>query len=883
MSQESDAILAAGLLFDVDLDAATVDELTARLQGLASSSMLWTRLGAGRPVPPDERRPDPHLPEWRPVTIPSDEADGRLADAWQRLIDAHAGPVEGVRVEVTSPDDALFLSGLDGVTGGPVSPVIGQESVAFEWGWPLRIGVHGPHAKRWVDELDWSFLHGDQAGGDFTATITTPEDPADGVTVLIVDGDIFDPDDQDAWEQALWAASNESVLVVAGSAPAAELLERVHYRSMVVVAVPEPGVGWWGRVLQQLAHDVPLDLALRLCCPGSLIRGIGGVLDRTAIAHWAWEAVKCNPRLDGLYSLIEGNDFQHEDAGFQQILGWVGENARGLKVGEYAGSQSAAIHDFDHGEETTVSPPRSPSKRRLLAEIWDDDRECRTVAPPDRDLALELWIAVPEVGQIATPVEFPPVPTSDEVADIEIEVSSEVWTSTQTQVLRLPTASDQASTSVIFDFHSPAAGSTVRFDIAARFNGRTLQTAVLTVPIRERAMGRDKVRFLSAVTTAGPVPTPDLSPVEYSLDARAGQLRRGSAEIPLSDVRELLDAIEKRASRTLGVDPAPTQLTEQNAKELLIFLARRGSELYERLRPLRIEPQGAIGIHVLADTPVLPVELVYQADPPRQGARLCRHVTDPQANPAPAWGEPCPLAGRSAVCPYAFWGMYRTIIRDVSLPPGQVNPRLTLELAPILYAATQIADFGAPSGVPKPSDLLADEAQRLSSTGLVNRVTSWTAWRKAVRHNPPLLMLLAHRETVGGESGLFIGKQSFLASVDVRTDVVAPRADAAPPLVVLMACASASTGNAFGTLLGAFAARGAGAVVGTLSKLSGLQGAQAGAALLRSLHTSATSAGLAGTKLADAMAAARRELVAQGLLIGLLLVSHGDMDLRIKG
>ena len=89
--------------------------------------------------------------------------------------------------------------------------------------------------------------------------------------------------------------------------------------------------------------------------------------------------------------------------------------------------------------------------------------------------------------------------------------------------------------------------------------------------------------------------------------------------------------------------------------------------------------------------------------------------------------------------------------------------------------------------------------------------------------------------------------------------------------------ARTALGDAFGTLPGALTAQGAGAVVGTLSKIIGPHGAAATTHLLRSLHDVAGT----GASVGDAVMQARRSLVSEKRPIGLLLVSHGEVDTKV--
>ena len=70
---------------------------------------------------------------------------------------------------------------------------------------------------------------------------------------------------------------------------------------------------------------------------------------------------------------------------------------------------------------------------------------------------------------------------------------------------------------------------------------------------------------------------------------------------------------------------------------------------------------------------------------------------------------------------------------------------------------------------------------------------------------------------------------------------------------------------------------GAVAVVATLSKLTGPDGAKAAASVVGALRAPAG----AGASLGAALTHARRSLLADGLLIGLVLVAHGDVDLEL--
>jgi hypothetical protein len=401
---------------------------------------------------------------------------------------------------------------------------------------------------------------------------------------------------------------------------------------------------------------------------------------------------------------------------------------------------------------------------------------------------------------------------------------------------------------------------------------------VRAVPAR-----RDRVQLLAVPLSAIAEPGPDATPADLTLLLGAdGTLRcpqtGGEVSLDRSDAREVLGSIELLASRALTGPEPPLWRPGERAPDVLVELARSGVGLHRMLGPIDDPGARTLAMHVPRDWPIVPLELAYAGEAPKTGAKLCRHAADPPA------GGPCTEATRGIVCPYAFWGMYRTVARVVvgrataDPVPVRYGP---LRLNPVLYAAAKRADADLPSGTAAdatPSALLRTALASATGTD-VTRLTSWRAWRKGVRtERPQLLVALAHTETVGGEATLEIGRESTLAQPDIdRSCVVGD--DGVAPLVLLMACASGVAGDRlFGALPATFAASGAGAVVATLSKLRGPDGAAAAAAVVSALAAQTTPE---GTKLGAALTAARRNLVGAGLLIGLLVVALGEIDVKL--
>jgi CHAT domain-containing protein len=98
------------------------------------------------------------------------------------------------------------------------------------------------------------------------------------------------------------------------------------------------------------------------------------------------------------------------------------------------------------------------------------------------------------------------------------------------------------------------------------------------------------------------------------------------------------------------------------------------------------------------------------------------------------------------------------------------------------------------------------------------------------------------------------------------------------PVVLLLGCASTAPGDGFDGLPGSFIDMGATAVVSTLTSVQGAQAAAAAGAIVSAMHSNR----LSSPTLATALMEARRQLVARGLVVGLLLVAHGELDIPIS-
>ena len=903
LSPAAELIVAAGLLEATgELEAPlTLEAATARLRQLLSPTALWwsgpmapddvevsaqRRLGA----PPRWRAPREHLLASR--------AD-LLRDAWRAALPpADAGwgtPV--LRLEVDRVEDAERLAALVGA--GPyliVPSVAARHDASFAWRWPMRIGVAaGPLGTRWRDALRQSPFASLYEVSVVDATTDAPLD------IVFVDA-------------AVPGAAFEATCVVMlgeDASPADRLRQGLaeQPQAAIVIGAASSDPDWFHHAIREMAHDQPIDVALRIASHASLIAGDVDLLPLTAVRQWSLElaqqlhghsgdddgdAASAEDRLRAI-ALQERFDSEHQGANRSAAEVRSLEGAGYDTVLRIRRHLSGALPDTAPAETPLPPPPapapatgaepaardtpQAPPPRRLMADAWLKGKLRRKALLPEREHELRVRIGIPAGNDTAAQVAFPDhdLP-ADASVELMVDVTSEALGLRERRPIVLSTADRAApSTIALVRFRTPGEGSVVDLKLLVTHRERPLQEAHYVAPVRARAVAGDAPTLTAVALSSAPEPRADATPAQLSLEVNGANLQRSGTRdaVNLPQIQDLLDGIEQRASRVLASDDAPASLDDPAAVALLVQLARLGAKLKAYLDPLRIDDAGTVSLLVDATTAILPLELAYEAPAPAAGATLCEHRVGGRMAGRP---EACADAGRQVVCPYAFWGQRRVIARTLRLrraPAARAAP-VPLDLRPVLYAAVKRADADAPANR-KPSQLLEKALKGIVGASGLARVDDWDDWKAQVRtRNPQLLVLLGHTENVDGETGLEIGKGAWLYDPDIDAGYLRDAASP-PPLVVLLACSTGVPRNVFGGLPAAFAGNGAAAVVATLTKLTGPHGAQAAGAVVQALFDGASG----HDRLGAAMTAARRRLVDDGLLVGLLLVSHGEIDLPL--
>lgn len=527
------------------------------------------------------------------------------------------------------------------------------------------------------------------------------------------------------------------------------------------------------------------------------------------------------------------------------------------------------------GVDTDVETPR-----QLIAEMFRDGAVC-TVLSPGQDHTLAVRIAVPRPGQRGIDfdeddIDFNP----DGAADLVIDVTGDDGTFHATRPMVLPQDRTRPSTTAAFPVRAGDDGTILQLNITVLYRNRPIRAGRVVAVVRSSALPDDEIQFWPIGLSSPSEPTA-VTAADVALEDNGVTLSvRGTdhaAGIPLAGAENWSKSFEQVASQVLGTDSAPGSLTDPEAVRLLTLLARRGSQFAKKLAELGLRDARTISVMMRYDGSVLPLELAYDGPTPTEKAVLCDCVGGPA-------DQPCTRRrSRRRVCPWAFWGMNRIIARTVRFGPmsaTESRPKLAeLTLRPVVYAAADRADIGSPADQLPSARLQSALAQRVGPASCT-RVATWPKWRTAVKQtSPQLLVVLGHTDQAQSEFRIEIGGHSTLSQPDISERELGVATNPAP-IVLLLACDSAISGDVFGALPATFIFMGAAAVVATLTKFKGEHASRAGIAVVSALFTSAAGGGLT---LGSALTQARRDLVASGLLVGLLLVAVGEIDLELVG
>jgi hypothetical protein len=506
-----------------------------------------------------------------------------------------------------------------------------------------------------------------------------------------------------------------------------------------------------------------------------------------------------------------------------------------------------------HDISITIGPRRFGSARQVFPEPAEPTADRRLLVRFSASPVQEKEILLPaDKAQSSTPATFQltvPDDSHEVHALIGVYDADQPGRMLQGAVLRGPVVSDIASAQfptdgmITLDVNpvaaDPADAAASRVDASVHVSGGNgvASTAGDSVPIR--------------------VPTTKL------------------ADKVTTIAEDIVDGAQGMAAD--GNDP------DEFFRDLLYKLAVHGRSLREEM-PELLDPDGpfanASHIQVIGAGPsdLLPLELVYDGPPPEEGAHLCptwREALesgrcDSCENRDP--GDPSP-----DICPLRFWSLSRVIERHAQPDPeGSVTMRVQRTRSTTKLPPLRTAVVGASAQI-TPADVQSICNQATSLFGPAHTGANWQDWRlKVGMVRPALLATMPHLDTMPNvkvpalELGSTLKAHGALENLDVN-----PQGDQAGPVVLLIGCNTGATASGLGVFSASFHNHGASVVVSTLGEIITDQAPVVMSTLLDALKEQAATAG--GT-VGQAVLHARRALLAQQNVMGLLIVASGDAD-----
>jgi hypothetical protein len=913
------------------------------LRGAVERARAETGAGTGRrelaavdwygPPPRPER---PGL--FGPAT---DMSAAALAAAWRDLMFEGGAPL---RCRVVSED-------LDPVYNEWVFDQLAREAVgtasvfqdvpdfarSAAWHWPLRITLPDDRRSRaWRDRLgdrSWIPL--------LTSARALGAEAGERSELLLLPGDVRDA------LATLTARRNRaraSCVVVLGGfagsdAPGQPILDTLRAETgalgVAVLRLPEPAQRrWLDALVESLAHDQPLDVALFAAARSAGVAPPRLQFDRRLLerARLSFEARTLARRLE-LFPPAEPVALSERAAGHLGLPYGRTEVAPWEAAGALLTQAPGFAYDYESEEASTVAElartaaaaPKSmlavPSRlRHLRAVILRGEGEPSVVVDerwllPESAYAVDVSIGYPGPGgAVALDRPFPPLPGVED--HLLACVFSEPSLVPQPQLGGIVLPAEGDSTSCRFYFRTRGSGTRVDARILVAFENRVIETARLRAAVwdgRGDAPGEtaDAERGIDLVPEAY-IGTDLAHPeewVRYDAALHFNHDDRGEGRVLsiaddwVAEVRlpATPEPVKRIVSRLSDVAWSPTkygELTSEDTEALLRYLAFQGNALYELLMSTprareHLERAGRIQVVTAREDALFPLELAYDDPAPVPEARLCPHAgralaaasrrTERGREPG-GCTDGCPSGQdrETVVCPLAFWGLDRVIERQadatlkadvgVRATPSPGADRLDI-VGPALLAAHERVD----AEVTGCTDMVRDALARVSAGG-VNLAGSWAEWRAHVSSDAPtVLVLLPHcRKHADVDRPLLeIGTDDQLVINNVNRTHVSGN-DERSPIVLLIGCRTSVGDGELQTFPVKFLRNGAALVVGTVATVLGRHAGPVTARLLTALDRMATANGGAGARFGDALLEAKRELVAEGYPMALALTAHGD-------
>ncbi len=312
---------------------------------------------------------------------------------------------------------------------------------------------------------------------------------------------------------------------------------------------------------------------------------------------------------------------------------------------------------------------------------------------------------------------------------------------------------------------------------------------------------------------------------------------------------------------------------------LMLELANSGALLLNLLRSIVPTWPGSEGrIQLVTQSEVFfPIEYLYDGKVPESpDAALCSESGGCLKQGKAITGCRIREAGEQ-LCPMGFMGVSGVVERhtwkagqDARLwgaPGGHKPKRHRIEdLSSVAFAASDKADDFADA------DLKHHEIVRIASIEQslgVKKISAWSGWKaQLAQHSPSMLVMLVHLEKkavyVGAKDGLNLG------AIDVQHVGNAP-------VIIAIGCSTGLGEIPGGSLPAILQIKGARVVVAAMTGVLGRHANRVARDL--AIHIKEAAVARRSTFIGEIISAVRRQLLSDGLALGLAVVAFGDADI----
>ncbi|HEV7764551.1 MAG TPA: hypothetical protein VGQ76_06080 [Thermoanaerobaculia bacterium] len=663
---------------------------------------------------------------------------------------------------------------------------------------------------------------------------------------------------------------------------------------------------WFGRFIDEISHNHPLDVALRRASPNRNSPPM--VVASRLLAQWTLarrveivrQKIAARPRRRGTsIDLSEHTAYTLDlprSATFDQIEGrlekadersWEAESDMATASAEIVASAAEAL-----SEPATVEP------RWIQAKVFADDapvehqfrwrapHEVRVRIGPDDKNWLHGEGVFPdhllpdqEREHLLTVIFFVPQPLSEP----------------QLGTILLPRSGESSTISFFF---KPFAAGPFEARITVLYQNRVLQTALLKGTVtKDEPDASAKIEVVTeAVIRPGMY---DLSSMERgdaaivineSVTGESGALKTGAGRasyVSLDDLKGEIDWFDDQLSAIADDPDSYDGLFAPATVQMLVDFAQHGSLLYAHLTDSKdfekLTDAERIQIVAAKAEARFPIEFVYDRELEMGVNALCANAVD-----ALLTGKCDADHSGLVICPLGFWGLRKVIERhihdpNIDLPASAdfelravpVDGRTRLDvLKAALLAASNKVDAVAAGGIARVQNALGS----IVSIPPVF-IDNWQDWENGVKTAPTLLVLIVHVEEEANHlQKMEIGDQEFLGAAFLKSKFIRDPSTNPAPLVLLLGCETGAADLSFQGFVAQFRRGGAAVVISSGSTVLGRHVVPVTEELLAQLKVLSSGE---KTSIGEAMRAIRRSMLAKGMPMVLALNAYGDADWRL--